>query len=88
MAIKNPTLKNTIFKHTILMNIKSSNVFYLEYNSSTHELIAELKTGKYSYKDVALDDFLKLKEAYINKSSVGTVFNQLIVKGGYKYEKL
>lgn len=83
MAIKIPTTERTI-----LMNIKSSNVFYLEYNSSTHELIAELKTGKYSYKDVALDDFLKIKEAYINKSSVGKVFNQLIVKGGYKYEKL
>lgn len=83
MAIKIPTTESTI-----LMNVKSSNVFYLRYNHSTHELIAELKTGKYSYKDVAEDDFLKLKEAYTNKSSVGKVFNQLIVKGGYKYEKL
>lgn len=83
MAIKIPTTESTI-----LMNVKSSNVFYLAYNHSTHELIAELKTGKYSYKDVAEVDFLKLKEAYLNKSSVGKVFNQLIVKGGYKYEKL
>lgn len=73
---------------TIITGIKSSNVEYLEYDHNSKELIAGLKTGKYLYKEVDPKDIDKLVEAYQNETSVGKVFNQLIVKGGYKYEKI
>ena len=73
---------------TIITGIQSSNVQYLEYGHDSKELIAGLKTGRYLYKEVDLKDINKLVEAYQNKTSVGKEFNRLIVKGGYKYEKL
>lgn len=73
---------------TIITGIKSSNVEYLEYDHNTRDLIAGLKTGKYLYKEVDPEDFNQLERAYIEQVSVGKEFNRLIVKGGYKYERL
>jgi len=73
---------------TIITGIQSSNVQYLEYDHNSKELIAGLKTGKYLYKEVDPKDIDKLVEAYQNETSVGKEFNRLIVKGGYKYEKI
>ena len=73
---------------TVITGINSSNVHSLEYNHETKELIATLKTGKYSYKNVDKQAFLLIEAAHINKDSVGKEFNRLIVKGGYEYEKL
>ena len=73
---------------TVITGINSSNVHSLEYNYETKELIATLKTGKYSYKNVDKQVFLLIEAAYINQDSVGREFNRLIVKGGYEYEKL
>lgn len=73
---------------TLLMGIKSSNVHSLEYNAQTKELKAQLRTGTYLYKGIDKETMKSLEVAYMNGESVGKEFNRLIVKGGFKYEKL
>lgn len=69
---------------------KSSNVNWLSYDLSSHILFASLgKDNKeYAYKSVPVDVYNQLLVADQKGDSVGELFNKLVVKGGYKYEKL
>ena len=68
----------------------SSNINSLTYNPKTKTLLASLGKDRkqYSYKDVPGSIYEQLKEADKKGESVGKLFNELVIKGGFKYERL
>jgi hypothetical protein len=80
MAITKETIDGTKIKNDYLSsNLKSS-----EYDTKTKELIVEFKNGvKYSYSDVPMDEFTKMRMA----ESQGSYFSKNISKT-YTFKKL
>tara|TARA_R100000697_G_scaffold37588_1_gene49745 strand:- start:633 stop:881 length:249 start_codon:yes stop_codon:yes gene_type:complete len=80
MAIKSEKIKGKL----IINEYDSTNLKYSEYDTTTQELIMEFKKGgKYSYSDVPLKEFTKMRKA----ESQGSYFSKNISKN-YKYKKL
>ena len=70
-----------------ILPIRSSNVERIEYDPEKKELKAQLKSGTYIYKDVPERIYDILECAALQGQSVGSAFNQYVVKGGFKYER-
>jgi len=80
MAIKSEKIKGKL----IINEYDSSNLRYSEYDTTTQELVMEFKKGgKYSYSEVPLKEFTKMRMA----ESQGSYFSKNISKN-YKYKKL
>ena len=80
MAIK----KERISGKLIINEYDSSNLKKSEYNTETNELIIEFKKGgKYSYDNVPISIFTKMRKS----ESQGSYFSKNISKN-YKYHKL
>ncbi len=80
MAIKSEKIKGKL----IINEYDSSNLKYSEYDTTTQELVMEFKKGgKYSYSEVPLKEFTKMRMA----ESQGSYFSKNISKN-YKYKKL
>jgi hypothetical protein len=64
--------------------VTSSNLSSMGYDEDTSTMAVQFNNGSvYSYQDVSKETY----ETVLHADSVGSTFNQLIVKGGYTYEK-
>jgi len=71
------------------LTVKSSMLNSIGYNLFNRKLTNEFKNGvQYTYYGVERSDWKLLKSTHKADNSVGKVFDLLIKKGGYDYDKL
>jgi hypothetical protein len=76
-----------MFKRTL--NVNSSMLNSIGYNLFNRKLTAEFKNGvQYTYYGVQRSDWKLLRSTHKADNSVGKVFDLLIKKGGYDYDRL
>jgi len=81
------TKGNEMIKKTIKTN--SSMLNSLEFNKWNRKLTAEFSNGvKYTYYGVLRSDWRLLLSTHKQGNSVGQVFDLLIKKGNYDYDRL
>jgi len=74
---------------TKVIKTDSSMLNSLAFNRLTRKLTAEFTGGaKYTYKGVQRSDWKMLLSTHKADNSVGKVFDLLIKKGGYEYQRL
>jgi hypothetical protein len=67
-----------------MIPVESSNISKLGYDNVNKIMHVEFKSGtRYRYFDVTYQIYTRV----LNADSVGSTFNLLVKKGGFKYEK-
>lgn len=71
----------------ILETKRSSNISNIKWKENKL-IISFLHGGIYEYYDVALSVFEQFVTAENNMESIGSLFNEIVKKQGYRYKKI